>query len=228
MLLDTVVAVETPEGIGIGLHVAGPVVRFYAFAIDFLIRAGLYLVCWRLLILGGDFGLGLFLIAIFAIEWFYAVPFEVLWHGQTPGKRALKIRVLREDGLPVRWSESITRNLLRAADFLPGAYGFGLVSMLIDRRFRRLGDLAAGTIVVYQTPEAPDITLTKARPAPPPRRLSVEEQRALVSFAERRGSFTPERARELAGTIAPWLNEREPDRALDRLERIAAWIQRAK
>ncbi|MGQ0658048.1 MAG: RDD family protein, partial [Chromatiales bacterium] len=107
--LDTAQAVETPEGVSLDLHVAGPVARLFAFALDLLIRTAAYVAMGQILPSAGEFGFGIYLIAVFAIEWFYAVPFEVLWCGQTPGKRALKIRVanLREASIGALLREEV-------------------------------------------------------------------------------------------------------------------------
>jgi uncharacterized RDD family membrane protein YckC len=86
----------------------------------------------------------------FLIFWGYFALFELVWNGQTPGKRLGKLRVIRRDGQPIHAGESMVRNLVRIVDFLPGFYGIGLVTMFIDKDARRLGDLAAGTIVVRE------------------------------------------------------------------------------
>ncbi|MFZ5558157.1 MAG: RDD family protein [Pseudomonadota bacterium] len=202
-LLDSIRDVETPEGVHLMLRPAGPVPRFYAWVIDFLIRAAAYLVLAIFLPQLGGFGQGLFLILLFLMEWFYPVLFEVYREGMTPGKRAMRLAVIRDDGSPVNWSASITRNLLRFADFLPFGYGLGLASMLISTEFKRLGDLAAGTLVVHQgePPRAGELTDGARRPPPAP--LTVEEQRAVVGFAERADTLTPERAQELAEILGP-------------------------
>jgi len=204
-LLDTYREVETPEGVELRLRVAGPVVRSIAWAQDVLIRGGVYIVLSVVLSLFGKFGWGLLLIALFLIEWFYPVWFEVYRHGATPGKRAFGICVVNDDGTPVGWSASVIRNLLRYVDFLPFLYGFGLASMLLRADGKRLGDLAAGTCVVYRdsekkqasTPHAPAQSLALA--------LDLNEQRAIVSFAERADQLSAERSAELAGILAPCL-----------------------
>ena len=124
-MLDTRYRVEIPGGIKLEAQVVGPIPRFFALAIDLAIRGALFLV-----------------------EWFYPVLFEVLWRGQTPGKRALGISVINDDLTPVTLGPSLVRNLLRVVDFLPVFYLAGLVTMLSNRRFQRLGDLAAGTLVI--------------------------------------------------------------------------------
>src|SRR3989337_2880128 len=95
------------------------------------------------------------------------------------------------------------RTLLRAVDFLPFLYGFGLAAMLVNRDFKRLGDLAAGTVVVYAPGKARARTLPEAPAEPPPFALSLEEQRVVLDLAERSASLTRERLEELATLPAP-------------------------
>ncbi len=202
-MLDTSRAIETPEGVELGLRLAGPAPRFLAWLIDMLIRGAVYLGLSMVLPFFGRMGIGLLLISFFLIEWFYPVLFEVYRQGATPGKRSMGLRVMHDDGTPVGWSASLVRNLLRAVDFLPLLYGFGLASMLLSRDFKRLGDLAAGTLVVYsdKTPVPP--SLPAVTPQAPPLPLTTPEQRAVVEFAERAALLTPERVNELADLAAP-------------------------
>ncbi|HEY0069523.1 MAG TPA: RDD family protein, partial [Chloroflexia bacterium] len=103
-----------------------------------------------------DAGAGLFLVlailtlVIFLIIWGYFVVFETVWNGQTPGKRAGRLRVIRYNGQPIGAGEAMVRNLVRLVDFMPGFYGIGLLTMFIDKDARRLGDFAAGTIVIRE------------------------------------------------------------------------------
>ncbi|MGH8588530.1 MAG: RDD family protein [Gammaproteobacteria bacterium] len=200
-LLDTVRAVETPEGVAIDLRVAGPVPRALCFAIDFGIRALIYLGLAIGLATLGRFGTGVLLIAFFGLEWFYPVLFEVYAEGATPGKRMLGLRVVHDDGVPVGWSGAMIRNLLRAVDFLPFFYGCGLVSMLLTRDFKRLGDLAARTVVVYREIATPPLRLPEVTPRPPPVRFTLAEQQAILAFAARVPSLTNERAEEIAAIV---------------------------
>lgn len=222
-LLDTFHEIETPEGVEFRLRVAGPVVRSLAWGIDFLIRASIYAVMGIALSLMGKFGMGLLLILLFAIEWLYPVLFEVYRHGATPGKRSLGICVVNDDGTPVDWSASLLRNLLRFVDFLPFLYGFGLASMLIRADSKRLGDLAAGTRVVYrqhgcQTSATPDV-----QAVPPNITLQLDEQRAVIDFAGRLNQLSEARARELAAIIAP-LAARPRGDAVASLAGVANWL----
>ena len=210
-MLDTTRPIETPEGIELALRVAGPVVRALAWAMDFGIRILIYTVLSFFLGDLGDLGIGILLIAIFLLEWFYPVLFEVYRQGATPGKRAMKIKVLHELGTPVDWSASMIRNLLRAVDFLPLLYGFGLISMLINKDFKRIGDLAAGTVVVYEedslSSKKKEIALPEESPQAMPVILPLEQQQAIINFAERAQQLPLGRAAELANIVTPLTGE---------------------
>jgi len=223
-MLDTAYSIETPEGVNLELSTAGLVVRFLAWTIDLLIRVMAYLILAVAFGSLGDFGMGLFLVALFLIEWLYPVLFEVYKQGQTPGKKAMKIKVLQDDGVPVGWATSLIRNLLRTVDFLPLFYCFGIVSMLLTRDFKRLGDLAAGTVVVYANPLSEVVTLPKAKPMPPGKILRLAEQRAVLNFAERAPGLSQARAEELAD-IAGVLTQTQSRAGIDRLYAIANWLQ---
>jgi uncharacterized RDD family membrane protein YckC len=86
----------------------------------------------------------------FAIVWGYFALFEAYWHGQTPGKRAMKLRVIKDSGRQITLFEALARNLLRVVDYLPSLYLVGVITMLCNRRNQRLGDLVAGTLVVHE------------------------------------------------------------------------------
>ena len=221
-MLDTLRAVETPEGVDLNLRVAGPVARSFAWLVDSALRAVL-LAAFGIALAGfGRFGGGLMLVATFVVWWFFPVLFEIYAQGQTPGKRSLGLRVVHEDGTPVGWTASVLRNFLRVVDFLPAFYAAGLASMLFDPSFRRLGDLAAGTVVVYAEPTRPPAgDVPEAPPLPPPLPLELEEQRAVIAYAERAPFLTIERADELAAIPQPLLGDGDP-RA--RLMRMAAWL----
>jgi uncharacterized RDD family membrane protein YckC len=166
-------AVETPESVSFGQEIAGIGSRFIATTIDLLLLGGallgLNLLLW--LSLGITIGrrdtswlrglaLAGYLIVNFLLLWGYFPSFELLWQGQTPGKRLAGIRVVRQDGGPIGFIEVVVRNLVRIIDFLPGLYGLGLVTMFLNRQARRLGDLAAGTLVVKERRDIALATLT--------------------------------------------------------------------
>ncbi|AUB84353.1 RDD family protein [Candidatus Thiodictyon syntrophicum] len=201
MPLDTIRLNETPEGVDLGLRVAGPAPRALALAADGAIRLVILLALSPLSALSG-LGLGLNLIAVFLLEWLYPVTFEVLY-GATPGKRAMGLLVVHDDGTPVGLSASLIRNLLRVVDFFPLFYGVGLVCTLVDRDFRRLGDLAAGTLVVHaqrrSTGARAGRTHAGGTPAPPG--LPIATQQAILAFCERARRLSGARRIELAETL---------------------------
>jgi uncharacterized RDD family membrane protein YckC len=223
-MLDTARAVPTPEGIELSLRLAGPVARALAWLIDLIVR---------LIVLGalgmtvgalGKLGMATLLLAWFALEWFYPVVFEVWLGGATPGKRSLGLLVLHDDGTPVTLPASLTRNLLRAIDFFPALYGVGLLAMMLNADFKRLGDIAAGTVVVYREPAVRHAAVPDAVPLAPPVALSLTEQRVVLDFAIRSASLTPERAQELALLVPQLTGTRDGALALQRLQSIASFL----
>ena len=199
---DTLVRAETPEGILIELRPAGLTPRLYAFVVDLLIRICLLSIVGVFTGFMQGVGTGLYLILAFLLEWFYPVIFELSRWGATPGKRAFKLKVVMDSGLPITPAASITRNLLRLADFLPMAYGFAAISMLLRSDFKRLGDIAAATLVVYQPLASPRAVLDSVEPMAPVRPLTPRDQAALIGLAARAPRLTGERLDELAAMAA--------------------------
>jgi uncharacterized RDD family membrane protein YckC len=223
-VLDTARRIATPEGIELALRLAGPVPRAAAWLIDLALRACILLGLSMILGALGGFGTGVFLLSWFFLEWLFPAWCEVNWNGATPGKKALRLIVLHDDGTPVRWPAALARNLLRGIDFLPIFYGIGLVAMLMNRDFKRLGDLAAGTIVVYAEAKPRSLSIPAAPPLAPPVALTLAEQRAILDFAERLGGLTEERAEELAAIPRVLTSRLEGRVAVDRLVRIANFL----
>ena len=218
--LDTRYRVETPEGIDLLLRPASLLPRALAFFIDLLIRGGILLVMFVVLALLGQFGIGLGMILLFLVNWWYMVLFEVLNQGRSPGKQVMGLRVVHDDGTPVGWASSLVRNLLRFIDLLPFGYTLGLISSLLNPAFKRLGDIAAGTLVVYREEKASRPNLPEATPLRSPVPLSLEEQRAILGFAERQAGLSSGRRAELAGILAAPL-EAPPEQAEATLNGIA-------
>lgn len=200
--LDTRYQVETPEGIDLHMRPASLVPRALAFAIDLAIRGLILGVMYIVLGLLGQFGMGLGTILLFLVTWWYMVLFEVLNQGRSPGKQMLGLRVVHDDGTPVGWAASLTRNLLRFVDILPFGYTLGIISCLNHPSFKRLGDIAAGTLVVYRDAAPARPQLPEATPLPSPTPLSLAEQRALLGFAERSSQLSAARRAELAALLA--------------------------
>ncbi len=222
-LLDTTCRVETPESIDLQAEIAGVVPRMLAFALDLLIRFVIFIVVLIAAALAGQAGGGLFLVVLFLLEWFYPVVFEVYRGGQTPGKKKLGLVVVNEDLTPVALGASVIRNLLRSVDFLPFLYGTGLVSLLLTRRFQRLGDLAAGTLVVYRPVEKVQGTLPDGRPVAPSMPLNLDDQMALMSFTRRHASLSDARQQELADILQGVTHDNKED-SVTKLQGMGLWL----
>lgn len=214
--LDTALEIETPEHVRFRYQLAGPARRATAYLIDIIIRAAIVFFMTVVLLFTGvdafeSASFGGWLIVLFAVEWGYYVFFESLWSGRTPGKRALRLRVVREGGYPIGFLDAVLRNLLRAADFLPSFYALGATVIGLDPRFRRLGDMVAGTIVIVEdhatigapirVSPLPTAEEFAALPARPP--LDAADIAALGLFLRRLGTLHPERELELAEIVAP-------------------------
>ena len=223
-LLDTRRYLETPEGVEVAVDVAGPLVRGWAWLIDSAIRGFLHMWVAAFLLFLGDAGAGLFMVWLFFLEWFYPVVFEARLGGATPGKMAMGLVVLHDDGTPVGWRAAIVRNLIRFVDHLPMLPIFGLVSMGASMDFKRLGDHAAGTVVAYRHKASPQHDLPEVPSIPPPVALAVHEQRAIVDFAQRSRSWSSARQAELAEHLAPVVGGPGPV-AAKRLQGIARWLR---
>lgn len=221
--IDTVVDIDTPERIRFACRLAGPSQRGAAFLVDMVIRAAIFAALIACLSVFGfaseglfGLGLGVSLVVAFAVEWGYFVVCETTMQGQSVGKKMMSLRVIRADGLPVGFGDSVLRNLLRAADFLPNFYAIGAICMCLDRKFRRLGDLAAGTLVISERvePVLPPIQLSPpakekelaALPKQIP--LNAEELEALELFLRRGRDLNPMREHELAELVAPLFAQR--------------------
>jgi hypothetical protein len=163
-------------------------------------------------------------IAGFVIWELYPVLFEGAWNGATPGKRIFNLAVVNSDGTPIGWPAAFLRNVLRFADMLPIGYVVGLASMAADRQFRRLGDLAAGTVVIHRDSVAASKATPGPAPIPPPFPLTPLEQRAVLDFSERRPTWSAERAAELAEIASPLVQGLTGDDAIARLEAIASGL----
>ncbi|MGD8585015.1 MAG: RDD family protein [Chloroflexota bacterium] len=162
MRQDQFINIDTPENVVFDYEVSGIGSRFLAAMIDStLIVIGMVIVNFTGLLLTTLLGFGemtvgpsviLAILGLFSflVFWGYYIFFEIVWNGQSPGKRWLRLRVLRIDGTPIGAREAAIRNLVRIVDFLPVFYGVGLVAMFANRRDRRLGDFAAGTLVVHE------------------------------------------------------------------------------
>lgn len=209
VMIDTRHPLETPEGTDLSLYPAGFWVRSLAYTIDWLIRVAV-VVATGFLFSASGIGQGMTLVVYFLMEWFYPVYFELCHNGQTIGKKALHLKVINDDGTPVTFAASLIRNLLRTVDFLPVFYISAIIASLCNRDFKRLGDLAAGTLVVYTNPIKPSPAIDNVGVRPVPEGFSTDEQRVLVTFAQRSATMSGARQAELANIISPLVAPGDP------------------
>ncbi|MGC9317703.1 MAG: RDD family protein [Armatimonadota bacterium] len=236
MVDDERVQLHVPEQIEVSYQLAGLGSRFLAAVIDtsivavgtLLLAFGAFLVRARLT---EDPGVSLVtgviaLSAAVLIYIAYFIFFELTASGKSPGKSLTGLRVISTDGAPIGADQSAVRNILRIADLLPLAYAAGVVSLLLTARNQRLGDLAAGTMVVKER-LAPITELPEEQPAAPElppevsgevlrtvragaRTVTREEERTIRRFLERRFDLAPEARRRLASRLADTLRRRFP------------------
>jgi len=223
--------INTPEGTAISLPVAGLWSRAAAWLIDLSIRAGIYILLAILFSIAGLFGQGLLLISFFILEWFYPVFYEVLNNGMTPGKKIIGIRVVSNSGLHIDWSTSMSRNLLRFIDMLPVIYGVGFASILLSRHSQRIGDIVAGTYVIYhhENKLASSLALSsaadiKTQYLPLIQSLTKAEKMAFVSYAERKHILSDDRKGELLDLIRPLFEQYRLDVTVDNFNQLALAI----
>jgi uncharacterized RDD family membrane protein YckC len=240
------------------LHLAGIGTRFIAYLIDKLIQMGLVLgltiITVLLLILTGKLAsvgefldrvkdsLGWWLIALAILGYEivtkgYFILFEYLWNGSTPGKRSQEIRAIRKDGRPISFVAAVIRNIFRAVDILAEIYPLGLVVMFIDSRNRRLGDLAAGTLVVRERELNPPVICTplqesngaEAEILNVASEMTMEDYDLVRKFLARRDSLDADYRRDLARQILERVSRRSvsigeessnPEAFLEKLEAL--------
>lgn len=230
--LDTMQRIELASGVEVELHPAGPVIRAKAWLVDWLWML-LFYVVGALLVIAGVFMIGLegsgglALLFGFFMSWGYRVVYEKI-RGATPGKKGSGLRVVMTSGAPLTWTAAILRNLLRVADFLPAAYLTGLASCLMSRRFQRLGDLVADTMVVYAAPQTGQTGLMPETPwtqaVPPAVALSREERAAIIRFNERLPMWSEGRREELAAQVQTLTGATGPE-GVRRLAGIGFWLR---
>ena len=220
-------------------------VRFLAVAIDVLCQFGCLFVLFFSFgilssIVGLNIGIGMILLSIFVVFWFYFIFFEAGKRNATPGKRCLGLRVARTSGAPPTLGQVVIRNFLRIVDFMPlisfrftedgfqfvlPTYAFGLVACAFTRNFQRFGDLAANTVVIYndKDPVARPVQLN-VQPIAPAFPLTREEQLSITNFVERIAEWSDERRREMADILEP-LTGATGEEGVRRLLGIGLWIR---
>ena len=213
---DTSFRAETPEGIEYTLYPAGICARFVAYGIDTIIKwvaLSIFMIIFYIF-LHGTAGFWVMALIYFAVDWFYHVAFDIFHRGQSPGKWFLGLRVVQSDGSQVSAGASFVRNLLRFFDGYIGLYIIAFLSASASKAFRRPGDWAAGTLVIYtwqsQVPHHSDKMdwLGGLKPILPDRPLSYEEKQGILMFARRYPLLGEARADEIAGPLAASLQNR--------------------
>lgn len=231
--MNRTLEVRTPESIAFSYELAGLGSRFLALMVDQVIQiltliaiiVGLLLALTRVpRILGPhaasnvneklaqSLGIAIAVVIVFAIFYGYFIVFEALWNGQTPGKKLLGLRVVRDGGYPIDFGASLIRNLIRVGEQLVGYYLLAAISAVISPENKRLGDLAAGTIVVRDARLSAPRSLT---PSDEPARASATylngDERALIArFLERRDELADDRRKEIAAQLAWRIRKRVP------------------
>ena len=231
--------VLTPERVSLQYDIAGIGSRGGAVAVDSLIQIALGIVVvlgfsssaislvtflGRGSALAQGFVIAVVALTFFAISVGYFILFEIIWSGQTPGKRLLGLRVLRENGYPLRPVDATIRNVVRLVDGLPVGYAVGVLVMLFNSRARRLGDFAAGTIVVREGPRAALSFDSASHDAPAGATLRPVDATLVRDFLVRRASMNPAARATLAERLAGALSARygflvdtDPEAFLERL-----------
>jgi len=186
-------SVRTPEGVTFSFRLASPLPRAFARAIDLIVVGLLWILLGILVaileLFVSNLAIAVYIVVAFIIQQGYAIALEYHWGGQTLGKRALGLRVLDENGFPPTFAQIVVRNLLRFADVLPIGYALGGSAALLSPRLQRLGDLAAGTVVIR----------TEVAALPDPRRIRPDRFNSLrrhpAAVARLRQALTPAEAR---------------------------------
>ena len=222
------ISIRTPENIELSYALAGPGSRAVAYLIDLFIMFFVVQMLLNLLVLvvgmlisalgvSGDMWVaGLAGLTSFALYNGYFIILEWLLNGQTPGKRILHVRVIKQGGYALRFFDTLLRNLLRVVDFLPLFYGVGLTSLLLTRDSQRLGDLVAGTLVVYQEPvetgslvaELP-AAVSSEPPLPEDQVAAIPNEVILLAdeYLRSRGELVPRPRQEIAAELVEMIRQ---------------------
>jgi uncharacterized RDD family membrane protein YckC len=216
--LDRSLDIQTPESVAFAHQLAGVGSRFLALACDLFVQV-LALIAFFLILglaldrsnfaprggLGESLALAVIIFVVFAVFFGYFIAFEALWNGQTPGKKLLGIRVVKDGGYPIDFAASLIRNVIRIAEQMLGFYALSAICTLISPENKRFGDYAAGTIVVREARirlPASGVADSQAAPYAATALVSGEERELVHRFMERRSALSPQRRASLAATLA--------------------------
>lgn len=225
--MDRTISVRTPESIAFSYELAGLGSRFLAVAADMFVQVLVFLgIAWGLFFAAShlppatrssvfdraaeSFGYAILAVMIFIVFFGYFILFEAFWNGQTPGKKLLGIRVVRDGGYPVDFGASFIRNLIRLGEVSLGFYALSAVVSLLSAENKRLGDLAAGTLVVRDA-RAQSLTAIRESADTGAHRIAMlsDEEHALIGrFIARRSGMDDHHRRVMAMQIAGRVRKR--------------------
>ena len=264
--------IETPEQVDLRFPIAGIGSRFLAILADSVLQVIALFVMFVVFGLivsaaphvagtttmvntGAKWFVAAVVLFYFLLYWGYFSLFEAFWNGQTPGKRLLKIRVIKDSGRQITLFESLARNLIRIVDALPSFYLVGVITMLCNREQKRLGDLVAGTIVIHerseeqpllshnsrtftaslypQPLETPREPATSLIPADGIARLDASDLNVIETFFSRALDLDLDKRAEIAGRIAQRMSTKmqvplPPDITPERVLETIAHAMRAQ
>jgi uncharacterized RDD family membrane protein YckC len=217
MVFEDRLTIDTPEGVPLELTLAGVGSRFASALLDYILQFIILVALALVLSYGAGFSPGsssvsaaFWVVGFFAVFWGYDVAFEVLNSGRTPGKAANGLRVVRESGAPVTFAPSAVRNVIRIIDLIPGTYLVGITSILVTKRNQRVGDLAAGTLVIREARKLPPEVLVSPSvqaPAWDTSAIGQQDLDTVAAFLARRHELAAgariQIAAELAGRLRP-------------------------
>jgi uncharacterized RDD family membrane protein YckC len=230
--VDRTLDVRTPESIAFSYELAGLGSRFLALMVDQVIQIAVLLAIFfgvvytgaRLAVrhaapgawhpLAQSIGVAVALFVVFVVLFGYFIVFEAVWNGQTPGKKLVGLRVVRDGGYPIDFGASLIRNLIRIGEWILGYYFLSAVCALLSAENKRIGDFAAGTIVVRDSRLAAPRNLAESPSTPSvsaAAHLTLDERALLERFLERRDSLGTGRRKELAAQLAAHFRPRAPD-----------------
>lgn len=228
--LDNRREIELAEGVHIHLRPAGLFPRLIARLIDMTIWTGVFILASMVFsftgfVLGSEAANGFSLLVAFVMVWFYDPLFEASKASATPGKMAMKLKVVRRSGAPVGFASAFLRVLLFWIDILPGLGTVGIVSVLVSRNSQRLGDMVADTLVVYRNPPViPEVDSIPAPPVRPGLSLQREEQLAFIGFADRHQKLSEARTKEVTSPLASLDSARSSPTTTSFALGVARWL----
>ncbi len=230
---DDRIGVITPEAVEFTFDLSGLASRVLALFVDILIQFIIIIILitaassymyWNRAETSEHFGMIVFIVGLFIFSWGYFLLFELFWNGRSPGKKAMGCRVIRDGGMPVNFTSSLIRNFLRPIDYVLSALMIGFFIVFASPTYKRLGDLAAGTVVIterritliqlladrrvgtFRSTQAPLGLFTRTDVSV----LSTDQLHTIRRFLERRFDLSPEKRSRFAADLFSKVSELMP------------------